>query len=102
VLLSGVVFPISGCKYRCTCVSILCNLSLLILYIWYLSDVKMFSFFFIFIMSIVSVIEPHVCPVFNIRFEYPGLPLLILIACICSLYLVCLSYIFQWAVNNGR
>jgi hypothetical protein len=45
-----------------------------------------FSLFFI--TSIVSVILSYVCPVFNIWFEYRELPFLLLIANICSLYLV--------------
>jgi hypothetical protein len=39
-------------------------------------------------MSILSVIVPYACPVFNIGFEYPELLLLLLIAYMCSLYLV--------------
>jgi hypothetical protein len=39
-------------------------------------------------ISIVSVIVPYVCPVLNIWFAYPVLVLLLLISCMCSLYLV--------------
>jgi hypothetical protein len=72
-------------------VSFMCKLFLLILCMWYRSNVRVFicfPFFSVFMMSIVSVIFPYVCPVFNMWFEYPELPLLLLIACICSLYLV--------------
>jgi hypothetical protein len=56
---------------------------------WYRSNVFMcFPFFSVFMISIVSVILPYACPVFNMWFEYPELQLLLLIACICSLYLV--------------
>jgi hypothetical protein len=80
-------------------VSFMCNLFLFILCTWYFSTVfKCFTFFYIFMTFIVSVILPCACPVFNIRFKYPELPLLFLIACMCSLYLVrnvwlvCLMY----------
>jgi hypothetical protein len=70
-------------------VSFMCSLFLLILCMWYCSNVfTWFPFFCVFMMSIVSVIFQYVCPVFNTWFEYPELPLLLLIACICSLYLV--------------
>jgi hypothetical protein len=55
-------------------------------------------------MSIVSVRFPYVCPVFNTWFEYPELPLLLLIA----LYMFFISrmecstrmpYVSQWAVQ---
>jgi hypothetical protein len=66
-------------------VSFICNLFLLILCMLYRSNVFMcFPFFSVFMTSIVSVIFPYVCPVFNMWFEYPELPLLLLIACICS------------------
>jgi hypothetical protein len=63
-------------------VSFMCSLSLLILCIRYFS--KVFMCFSVFIMFIVSVIHPYVCPVFSMWFGYPELLLLFLIACICS------------------
>jgi hypothetical protein len=71
-------------------VSFMCNLSLLILYIYCIYDLSLICpnvFLFYFITSIVSVIVPYVCPVFSIWFDYTEL-LLLLIACICSLHLV--------------
>jgi hypothetical protein len=64
------VFQISVYKYRY--VSFMC------------SNVFLFSLF----VFIVSVMISHACSVFNIWFEYLDLPLLLLTACICSLYLV--------------
>jgi hypothetical protein len=62
---------------------------------------RCFPFFCVLIMSIVSVMVPYVCPMFNMWFEYPELRLF-LIACMffvsnveCS---ACLPYVFQWAV----
>jgi hypothetical protein len=49
---------------------------------------KCFPYFPTFITSMMSVIVPYVCPVFCIWFEYPEFPLLFLIACTRSLYLV--------------
>jgi hypothetical protein len=64
-------------------------LFLLILYKWYFSNVfECFHFFCVLIMSIVSVMVPYVCPMFNMWLEYPKLPLLFLTACMCSLYLL--------------
>jgi hypothetical protein len=70
---------------------------------WYGSSVfKCFPFSPIFIMSMVSVIFPYVCPVFSMWFECPGLLLLLLILCVCSLYLVlnvllvCPTYFIWW------
>jgi hypothetical protein len=40
------------------------------------------------LMSIISVMVPDVCLMFNIWLEYPKLLLLFLNACICSFYLV--------------
>jgi hypothetical protein len=58
---------------------------------------------FNFITSVVSVVVSYECPVFNILFEYPELPLLFLCACImfftsstkCS---TCLSHVLQLAI----
>jgi hypothetical protein len=62
---------------------------LLILYMWYVSSVFMcFPFVCVFMMSMVSAMVPHLCPVFHMWLEYPELLLLFLIACMCSLYLV--------------
>jgi hypothetical protein len=70
-------------------VSFICSLSLLILHIWYFSHVfRCFPFFSVFKIFVESAILPYVCLVFNIWFEYHELPLLLIIACICSLYLV--------------
>jgi hypothetical protein len=43
--------------------------------------------FSVFMMFIVSVMVPCVCPLFNIWAEYPELPLLFHIAFMCSLHL---------------
>jgi hypothetical protein len=70
-------------------VSFICRFSLLVLYIWYLSYVlRCLPFLPVVITSIVSDITPHACPAFNMWFEYPELLLLLLMSCICSLYLV--------------
>jgi hypothetical protein len=70
-------------------VSFICNLFLLILCMWYRSNVFIcYTFLSVFMTSIVSVIFPYVYLVFSMWFEYPEFPLLLLIACICSLYLV--------------
>jgi hypothetical protein len=67
--------------------SFMCKLFLVILWMWYFSNVfKYFHFFSVLMMSIVSVMVPYVCPVFNMWLEYPKLLLLFLIACLCSLY----------------
>jgi hypothetical protein len=51
------------------CVSFMCRFSLLILHMWYLPSVfKYFHFLPFVIMSIVSVIVPYACPVFNMWF----------------------------------
>jgi hypothetical protein len=42
----------------------------------------------VLIMPIVTVMFPYLCPLFNMWFEYPELLLLLLTACIVSLYLV--------------
>jgi hypothetical protein len=74
----------------CVCVSVfvsfICMLCLRILYMWYFSSVYK-SFLCVLMMSMVSVMVPYLCPVFNTWFEYPQL-LLFLNACIFSLYLV--------------
>jgi hypothetical protein len=64
------MFQISGYIYISIYVSFMCTLFLLILYMWYFSDVfKRLPFFSVFMMS-------NVCysPVFNIWFEYPEFP----------------------------
>jgi hypothetical protein len=54
VLLSGVMYQISDYVYRY--MSFMCNLSLIIVYMWYFSNVfKYFTFFSVFFMSVVSV-----------------------------------------------
>jgi hypothetical protein len=71
------------------CVSFIFNPSLLVLYTWYFSNVfRWFHCFSIFTTFIASVILPYAWPMFNIRLEYPELPLLCLIACICPFYMV--------------
>jgi hypothetical protein len=71
------------------CVSFMCRFSLLVLYIWYLSNVlRCVPFLPVVITSIVSVITPYAYPVFNMWFEYPEILLLLLMSCKCSLYLV--------------
>jgi hypothetical protein len=83
-----VMFWILGYVYQCLCY--LCvKLFLMILYIWYFSNVfKCFPFLCILIISIIFVMVPYVCTMFNIWLEYPKLLLLLLIACTCSMYLV--------------
>jgi hypothetical protein len=85
VLLSGVMFQISGYEYRCVCR--LCVICLTNFKHMVFSNVcEYFPLFSIFITSILSVIIPYVYPAFNIWFEYPELSLLLPSACICSLY----------------
>lgn len=43
---------------------------------------------FVFMIFILSVTVPYVCPVFSRRFEYPELLLLLLMARMCSSYLI--------------
>jgi hypothetical protein len=70
-------------------VSLICRFSLLVLYIWYLSNVfRCLPFLPVVITSIVSVVTLYECPIFNMWFRYPELLLLLLISCVCSLYLV--------------
>jgi hypothetical protein len=45
-------------------------------------------FFPVFTISVISVMVLYVCTEFSIWFEYPELPLLFLMAWICSLYLI--------------
>jgi hypothetical protein len=59
----------------------MCSLFLLLLYMWYISNVQGFPFFSVYVLS-------YVCPVLSIWFEYPELLLLFQISCICPLYLV--------------
>jgi hypothetical protein len=85
-------------------VSFICNLFLLILCMWYCSNVFMsFPLLSVFTMSILSVIFPYVCTVFNMWFEYPELPLLFLIAYMVFISFMecstCLSYVFYCAVQ---
>jgi hypothetical protein len=69
--------------YMSIYLSFICSLSLLVLCMWYFSNVfRCFPFSSGFMMSTVSVILPYVCPVFSMRFEYPELLLLFLISCI--------------------
>jgi hypothetical protein len=56
---------------------------------WYFSNVIRYLLLLpCFIIPMVSVVVPYVFSVFSIWLEYPELPLLFLMACICSLYLV--------------
>jgi hypothetical protein len=64
-------------------VSFICNLILLILYMWYF-PVCFKCFLHALTMSTVSVIVPYLCPVFNMWLEYRELLLLFLIISICS------------------
>jgi hypothetical protein len=48
----------------------------------------MCAFLSIFIMTMMSIMVPYVCPVFSMWFEYSELLLLFLMTCTCSLYLV--------------
>jgi hypothetical protein len=53
-------------------VSAICKLSLLILYMWYFSNVfKRFLFLYVLIMSIVYFMVPYLCPVFNMWLMIP-------------------------------
>jgi hypothetical protein len=55
---------------------------------WYFSSVLVcFPFSCVFMISMVSVMGPYLCPVFSMWFEYPELPLLFF-SNMCSLYLV--------------
>jgi hypothetical protein len=70
---------------------------------WYLSKVfKCLPILPILMTSIVSVIVPYVWPVLNIWFECPEFALLLLIAWMCSLYLV-LNVLPVWPTYfNGQ
>jgi hypothetical protein len=78
--------------YQCTlCVSLICSLSLLILYsyMWYLSTVfTCVSFFSFLIMPRVLFIIPYVSQVLSMWFGYPELLLLFINARTCFSYLV--------------
>jgi hypothetical protein len=83
-------------------VSFMCNLSLLILHIWYFSNVfKCFPFFPVNVTSILCVVVSYVWTVFSILFEYPELPLLLLIACVYLLYLVW-NILFVLYISRGN
>jgi hypothetical protein len=74
--------------YMYQCMSHSCIACFLILYMCYFPNVfKYFPYFSVIFLSIISVMVSYVCPVFNICFEYSELPLMLLIACICFLYL---------------
>jgi hypothetical protein len=63
--------------------------SLLILCISYFSRVfRCLPFLSVLITCIVCVMLPYTYPVFNTWLEYPGLLLLLLMSCMCSLYLI--------------
>jgi hypothetical protein len=72
-------FWILGYIHQYVC-HLFANLFLLAFYIWYISNVcRCFPFFSIFIILIVSIILPYMCPILNMRFEYPELLLLFFI-----------------------
>jgi hypothetical protein len=52
------------------------------------NEFKCLPFFPVFIISRVSVMVAYVCRVFSMWFEYPELLLLLLMAWMCSLYLI--------------
>jgi hypothetical protein len=69
--------------------SLICDLSLLILWVWYFSKVlKYFSFFAVPMISIVSVIVPCVWPVFSMWLQYQELLLFFFTSFICSVYIL--------------
>jgi hypothetical protein len=77
---------------------------LLILYMRYFSSVfRCFPFLSIFLISIVSVMLPYECPVFNMWLEYPDLLLLFVMSLMFFVSGVkwssCLSYVFHWAAH---
>jgi hypothetical protein len=64
----------------------MCSLFLLILYMWYFSNVFVcFPFFSVFMKFIVSVTLPYACPVLSMWFEYPEL-LLLFITCLYKFF----------------
>jgi hypothetical protein len=71
-------------------VSLICRLCLLILlvHMWYFSDVFRHFLSCVLIMSKVPVMLPYLCPVFNMWIEYSKGLSLFLISCTCSLYMV--------------
>jgi hypothetical protein len=79
--------------------SFICRLFFLILWMWYFSNVFNWFAFFppYFIMPVVSVMVPYLCPVFSIWLEYSELPLIFLVTCICSLYIV-LNVLPGWSI----
>jgi hypothetical protein len=65
------------------------RLSLIVLYVWYFSNMcRCFPFLCVLMILMVCVIGPYLCPMCNMWVEYWELLLLFLIACLCSLYLV--------------
>jgi hypothetical protein len=57
--------------------SFMCKLFLYNLCMWYFSCVFMcFPFLCVFMIYMVSLMGPYLCPVFSMWFEYPELPLL--------------------------
>jgi hypothetical protein len=74
--------------------------------VWYFSNVfKCVRFFLsIFMMSILSVMVPYVCPMFSIWFEYPNA--VIVPECLYMLFIssvelsLSLSCLLQWAVES--
>jgi hypothetical protein len=57
---------------------------------WYFSSVFMcFPFLCVFMISIVSVMGPYLCPVFSMWFEYPELPLVFFLLLIYVLCIWC-------------
>jgi hypothetical protein len=86
----SVVYFLYYLEYRVVgvdvCLIHLQSISAHLLYIYISSVLR--CFLSVFKTFIVSVILPYVYLAFSVCFEYPELPLLFLIACICSLYVV--------------